>query len=520
MTQLGSGRRWRARWAAAGAVAGALAVLGGCKDSNVPFLTAPTAVPNSPAGIQNAVAGLIAGSRNDMGTYVITVTAGYARDGAVFTNTEPRTVTYPLGVQRVPNTSGQVWQFAYQNIYQAQQILATIPKVAPAYTAAQAASLAGIVQTLEAWNYMLILESHDTLGMAILPAGLTSTSTLAQAVCMKDGWAYIVALLDSANGNLVTAGATPPPIKLPNGFSGVSAVSGPGTQAGSFASFNRALAAKANLELAYAIARQNHVGPTPTTPGSPDPAALAAAAADIASTAMYNPAALAPTTPGSFSADAFDVLLDFSAQSGDLVNPVNAQIGTEAQLNDFLADVDTAHDLRFKAKFRINPNPVQQQTYNPVALETHLVNGKDSTYSWLYNMYASPGSGLPIIREEEMVLWNAQILLGQGNLAGALGLVNQVRTTVGGLAPYPAGDAGSFTTVRDDLMREQRISTTWEANASRTISIRMYGLAAVSDTTWLHEDPSVTTGDLHTTVDPIPQAELDGRGGRWNPSCK
>jgi hypothetical protein len=49
--------------------------------------------------------------------------------------------------------------------------------------------------------------------------------------------------------------------------------------------------------------------------------------------------------------------------------------------------------------------------------------------------------------------------------------------------------------------------------------IRNYGLPLVSDTTWEHEDPLVTGGDQHTTVSPIPQAELDGRGGTWSTTC-
>ena len=68
----------------------------------MPFFTAPTSVPNSPAGIQNAVTGIFAAQRIDIGAFVTTVAAGYARDGAVFTNTEARTVEYPLGVFATP----------------------------------------------------------------------------------------------------------------------------------------------------------------------------------------------------------------------------------------------------------------------------------------------------------------------------------------------------------------------------------------------------------------------------------
>jgi hypothetical protein len=492
----------------AGAMAGALA---GCS-GNIPYFTAPTSVPNTPDGIQNAVGGLFAGTRINLTTYqgfLFAIAAGAARDGAYFTNTEPRTVEYPLGVLFITATFSGMWAQEYQNISQARQIQVTIPKVTPLYSAAQAAAVNGVVETIEALNYMFVLEAHDTLGVAIMNTPIASSPP--PAYCMRDGWAYVVSLLDSANANFTAAGSIPIPIKLPPGFAGVSAVAGPSSASGSFASFNRALAAKANLELAYAIARSpGGVAPTPTTPGAPDAGALTTAAADIAASGMYDPSALGPTTPGGWIAGPDAVLADFSSASGDVVNPVNQVITDLAQLNDFVADVDTVSDLRWKAKFALIPTqdlPLQDAAYNVVA----------SNYQ--YSMYPDPGSPIPIVREEQLVLWNAQILLAQGNLAAALALVNDVRTAVGGLPAFPGSVASSYTSMRDSLMKEQRISTTFEASADRAISIRMYGLAAVADTTWEHEDPSVTSGDLHTTVWPIPQSEIDGRGGNFTTIC-
>jgi starch-binding outer membrane protein, SusD/RagB family len=509
--------RWRNRLGVAVGVVGALAALGACSDTNVPFYTAPTSVALSPAGIQNAVSGIFAASRNDIGTFVTTVAAGYARDGAVFTNTEARTVEYPLGVFPTPTTSGSIWGQEFQNIVQAHETMAALPKVAPAYTSAQLAALNGMLQTMVAYNYMLMAEAHDTLGVAIMGSDIASTPP--QGYCNKDVWAYIVAVLDSANSDLTTAGSTTIPLKLPTGFRALS-TAGPSTTSGTFASLNRALAAKANLELAYAIARTPpNTAPSVTSAGSPDPGALTTAMADLTASAMYNPAELAPDPSGGFTAGPFAVTHDYSANSGDLVNPINGESGTLAQLNDFVVAVDTVNDLRWKAKFGPNPNKVQQQLYNPVA----------STY--IETMYPGTNSPIPIVREVQLVLWHAQILIGQGNYAGALADINLVRTTAGGpaLTPYPGGDAGSYVSVRNDLLKEQRISTTWEASADRTISLRMYGLAAAADTTWgangvlPHggtEDPSVKVTDSHTTVNPVPFSELTARGGTFSLTCK
>ena len=438
----------------------------------MPFLTAPTSVAASPAGIQHALGGLFAGSRIDMTMGIsgfISIAVAMARDGAVFTNTEPRTVAYPAGVLHMPSTSGSIWAQEYTNIRQGQQILAALPNVSPAYSAAQLASLQGVVQTMIAYNYMIVAEAHDTLGLALLSPNVT-LATPPAAVCLKDAWSYIVAYLDTAEKNLETAGAVAPPIALPNGFQGVGAASGPPRTVGSFASFNRALAAKAHLEWAYALARMTPgTAPTPTSTGSPNVAALNAALADLDSSGMYDStgSVLAPTASGGFKPDAHTVTHDFSPQSGDLANPVNGAIGTEAVMNDFLADVDTVNDLRFRAKFIHNPNPVQQQLYNPVALTTvfDAAIGHDTTYSYLYFMYPSTNSPIPILRDEGLTLMAAQIQMGLGNYTKALALVNLVRTIVGGLPAFPASVASSYTSMRDALMKEQRISTVWESHA-------------------------------------------------------
>ena len=228
---------------------------------------------------------------------------------------------------------------------------------------------------------------------------------------------------------------------------------------------------------------------------------------------------LAPTAAGGFKPDAHTVTHDFSPASGDLANPVNGAIGTEAVINDFLADVDTVNDLRFKTKFIINPNPVQQQLYNPVA-HTSVFDaaiGHDTTYSYLYFMYPSTASPIPILRNEGLTLIAAQIQMGLGNYTKALALVNLVRTIVGGLPAFPASVASSYSSMRDSLMKEQRISMVWESSADRVIALRMYGLATVADTTWgttgkANEDPAVTSGDTHITLEPIPATELEWPG--------
>jgi hypothetical protein len=62
------------------------------------------------------------------------------------------------------------------------------------------------------------------------------------------------------------------------------------------------------------------------------------------------------------------------------------------------------------------------------------------------------------------------------------------------------------------------ISTLWDSRSDRTLGIRVNGLAALPDTTWLLEDKNATTGEVHTTVNLIPGPELNGRAGTFTTS--
>jgi hypothetical protein len=464
-----------------------------CKDSNVPFFTAPTSVPNSPPGIQNAVTGLVSGSRLDLFSYIVDAT-GFGRDGANYTNTEPRFITYELGLIPIDPAWASTWANSYANILQSHQIIATLPSVVPAYSTAQAKALTGVVQTIEALNYMIILEDHDSAGMAILPQTPTSAPP---AFCARDGWKYIVALLDSANTALAAAGGVALPVTLPSGFNAVNA------SATAFSAFNRALAGKAGLQYAYAIARgPGGSAPTPTQPGSPDLTALLRADSAITASALLDTSKLGPNPAGGFTPDAYSVLHNFSAVSGDQVNPVNQNIGTYIVLNEIPSEQDTINDLRWKTKFLANPHAVQQPGYAAAA----------SPY--IYNMYSTPGAFIPIVRDEELTLVRAQIQIGLQNYTAAAALINAVRHKVGGLAPLTIG--ATYTETRDALLHEQQISTAFEASGDRMISIRMYAVSSLVDKSWASD---TAFHDLHTDVNPIPFAETAARGGSFSLSC-
>jgi len=503
----------------AGATIGAvlLASVFGCTDSPVPYFTAPTSIPSSAAGVQNGVTGVFSNARTDQ--YYLVVMSAFARDALNFLSFDPQYVTEIGGL--IPPSDGDFlgdseWPNQFLDALQVNNTIAALPKAG--FSTAQVAALTGVLQTMKARSFMIVAETRDTLGVPVYAITNGGTSPF---YCNKDVWTYIVALLDSGNAQLNAAGSIAIPVVLPPGFGSVSAMAAPSTSLGAFAAFNRALAAKAGLELAYAIARSTPGNaPTPTTPGAPDVTALTRADSAMLASALYDPAVITPPPVGAYTLDPYGVYDTYSAQSGDIANPLNIYVNSTNALYDMQYDVDTVGDLRWLHKFSVNPVPLQSPNYNPVATQ------------YLYSSFLSPSSPVPIVRDEELTLVRAQIRLGLGDFAGAIGLINTVHEQAGGYAT-PLTIAATYTAVRDSLLKEQRISTVLEGSGDRAIAIRMYGLQSVSDTTWQATagPDAVAVGliatsnggtkpvDLHTTVLPIPAQELTARNGSYNLSC-
>jgi starch-binding outer membrane protein, SusD/RagB family len=454
------------------AIAGAVVLAGttGCADSVVPYFDGVTSIPTSVTGIQQAVIGLFSGARLDVGEHVY-FTASFARDFFWFNAGGALSLTYPGGLQPFTDAYGFgefEWDNEYQQALQANNVIASLPKVS-SFSPAQVAAITGMVQTMKALEFMMLAETRDTLG---IPLYTIVNGPTDPPYCNKDVWAYIVALLDSGFNNLNTAGSIPLPVTVLPGYESVGQMAAPSTKQGSFAAFNRALAGKAGLELAYAIARNSPAThPTPTTPGTPDATALKRADSALTASALYNPSVIAPPAAGSFALDPYGVYHTFSGQSGDVQNAVFSQYYSYDATWDLAFDVDTVNDLRWKAKLVANPNPVPLPEYSGASDDKNFLP------------YASVSSPMPIVRAEELALVMAQIQLAMGNYAAAISLINQVHQQAGGFAT-PLSIAPTYTAVRDSLLKEQRISTLFEASADRSIALRMYNLEAIADTTW------------------------------------
>ena len=489
-----------------------LVAASGCKDTAVPYFNSPTSIPTSTTGVQDAVTGLFGQTRSDQFDY-LWFSTGFARDLFWFLGASPNTLTDVAGL--VQSSNGiliccGVWNSEYENAKQANLIIASLPKIS-AYSTQQVAAMTGVLQTIKALNFMYLAEMRDTLGIPLYAIVSNPTDP---PYCNQDVWRYIVALLDSGFNQLTAAGTIAVPVNLPPGFASVARTASPASTPGAFAAFNRALAGKAGLELAYAIARATPgAAPTPTSAGTPDNASLVRADSAIAASALYDTTIIAPPAAGEFPLDAHGVYHTFSALSGDQQSPMTVYYFDFVTLFDLTADVDTLNDLRWKNKFVGDPQPVQVGAYAGVA-DPHL-----------FLPYSTVTAPVPIVRAEELALVRAQIQLGLGNLGNAIALINQVHEKAGGFST-PLTIASMYTAVRDTLLKEQRISTVFEGSGDRMISIRMYGLAATADTTWqatTGPDGAVATKlhsvDYHVMNATLPPVELSSRGGAWTRTC-
>jgi hypothetical protein len=487
----------------------AIAAAAACKDGAVPYFDAPTSLPTSPTGVQNAVSGLLSGTRIDE-FYYLWFSTSFARD--LFWFQFAGDVVIAGGLEPITTQGIQTfgWDQEYADIRQANQIVIAAENVG-AYSPAQIAAVTGIAQTIKALNFMYLAETRDTLGIPLYAVGSNPNDP---PYCNRDVWRYIVALLDSGESQLTSAGPIPLPVVLPPGFASVGQTAAPSTANGAFAAFNRALAGKAGLELAYAVARATNNGPTPTTPGTLDQAILLHADSQLTRSALYNPAVIAPPVAGSFALDPYGVYHAYSGQSGDLPNPIVLDYNAFNSLYDMSNDVDTVNDLRWTHKFVADSKTLPISPYT----------GTSDNHTYL--PYATVSSPIPIVRAEELALVRAQIQLALGNLGSAIALINQVHQQAGGFAT-PLTIAPTYTAVRDTLLKEQRISTVFEASGDRMIALRMYNLEVVADTTWQARagpDQVVDAGltspvDYHITVAGIPPEEIASRGGVWNLTC-
>jgi starch-binding outer membrane protein, SusD/RagB family len=400
--------------------------------------------PNSPgvigdnpsaAQVGAAARGILMATRQDV--------ADWALDGAIFGReayridpADPRFVQEMMQGPLDPGSrafGGDHWLEPYSAIRSANDLLAVIG-TASSLTPEQQSAVSGFAHTLQAYNFVIILDSH-TEDQIPIDVGRDAGGTPAPFVTNAEAWAHVITLLDQAATELVGTPAFP--FVLPAGFTGFDSTA-------TFLKFNRALRAR------VAVYRGDFTGALTY---------LAQSFLDVA----------APLDRG--------VYMDFGTGAGDIANPLAVSdqtsenfgypgLRTQAQLQ-----LGGALDRRFTSKLVTRPSKSGGTT------DTDPIQQISSDLGWI--RYPSPSTPIPLIKNEELILLRAEAEIGSGDLGSAVTDINFIRQNSGGLGLY-AGTVDQPYLVTE-LLYNKRFSLMYEG-AHSWIDYRRYGLTSTLQT--------------------------------------
>jgi hypothetical protein len=381
----------------------------------------------TPTKVAQAAQGLLVGTRVGMGAQngYVSLLGILGRESYNFDPADPRFVTEmvigPLDGGS-PAFGGNLFAAPYRNIRNANLLLGAAEAVV-GLTAAQKSAVTGFAKTIQALDYLKVINTRDDLG-APLDVNIDPVGDPAPIATKAEVFAHIVALLDDGLADL-QAGGTAFPFSLSPGFTGFNT---PAT----FALFNRAL--KARVE-AY---RGNYAS------------SLAAVNASFINTAS-------PLSMGAYHS--------FSTGSGDTQNFLFDPTGRAIVVNpSIVTGAETKPDGTLD-------NRVLQKV---VTLgEPRVV--QDISTSFIFSIYNSNTAPIPIIKNEELILLRAEARFFTGDQLGALADINFIRTNSGGLAPR-----GPFTSSADFIteLRRQRTYSLLFEGGHRWIDARRFGQLA------------------------------------------
>ena len=363
---------------------------------------------------------------------------------------------------------GADWQFTYI----AQRAITSLYEQ-PAFTSLSAGDKAitrGFFNTVKAFNYVHIAETHDSVGFAIVQRDAT---VLPPILCKPGALDAVSQLLDSAYADLTAAGTS---ASLPFVAAGYN-LHGDYTTKDGIARFNRGL--KGKIEIFRATSRQGPTGAAGYT------AALAALNIALAG---------APASPDAAFLAQGPYYLYNSAAPESFPNPLGGDVKTG--LTDNFVNGYLAGDARAANVYTI-ATPQQAQ-------------GFSFTKSYVYTKGDQLSAPMAQLRNAELYLLRAEAELGLNQLTAATNDVNAVHVGEGRLAPY-----ATFTT-RDQALTalnyEYRYSLILEG-WQHLAFLRRYGLLTQAYVT----QPGVPNGGATDPLNqalPIPVGESTARNGQ------
>jgi hypothetical protein len=416
------------------------------------------------ASVQLLVTGLLNQDRGNWGETYIVFTESMARDLYRIDPAENRWITQTIGGLPDPSSfvGGGLWG-GYWTAIKADNNLIDNIKTATDLSAAEQQATVGLTQTFKALAYWHVLEARDTVGLPIAVDQPFGTPP-APFVCKEDALAYVSALLDSAYNSLLAAGATPFPLTLPAGFTQAGNYSTPTA----FAAWNRGW--KGKIEYYRGIDHQKPNAGSYTTAI----AALTQALGTLSAATLENsPYYTYSTAPGAGE----------NPFGGDIAVHLNPSAGNGIQAGDLRA-----------AKIIAGVGPYTDFGVTTTFDMANEVPGNAANLT----------RPIPILKNAEMILLRAQAEIESGQMAAATADVNFVRTNEGGLAALPT--FASVAAGRAAVLYEKRYTMLFES-AHRLVDLRAYG---EMNATWLTQELST---DIFNSALPIPQGEINGRGG-------
>jgi starch-binding outer membrane protein, SusD/RagB family len=435
------------------AIAAALLALAGC-NFDILNTNQPTQddLVNNPTKIKLSAAatGLFASARGGIQGFIWRV-GSMGREGINLSgNNQPDFQEPYFGpVQAGGSFGGTQYLDRYAHIRSANIYLDAIDKT-PDLTAEEKAASKGMGKTLKALAFTYVIETRAQLGSPV-DVDRPANAAPAPFVTEDSVWGYIIGLLNDAQTDLTAAGSVDFPFPVPPGL---AAFNTPAT----FLQFNRALAAKAYVFRATA---QNGCGGTPATCYA---AALTALGASFLSTA-----------PADFQSGAY---FDFSNAPGDATNglsePLNALSFYALQDNRSDAQLQTGGVLLDK---RVLDKTVAATDTNIGLFGSIPIAGELKFAVFFTNGEADENHGIPIIKDEELILLRAEASWFGGNKAQALTDLDLVRQNSGGLPATSLTTGSADSAFVTELLYNRRFSLLWEQGA-RWIDARRWGRLA------------------------------------------
>ena len=448
--------------------------LAGCSDKPLQ-LTNPNSATilganADPNALQLTATGLLSDFRGQR-TGQMSQLGRLGRESYIFTPQEGRNTTnYLIGITIGAKTEldpagfiTATWNYtALRNIYNFKSAIGANATL----TAQQKSAALGFAKTLEAAQLLGIIITTDTLGL--ITQILDDPTQPAPFVSRDSAYKYILATFDAANTALA-AGGSAFPFTLHSGFAGFNT---PAT----FMKLTNALEARAAADYA-------------TSGGGA--AAWAKAQTALAGSFLNMNAASA----NDMNAGVYHI---YSSATGDVLNGIDPVTNTTlyahmSYLTDAQNKADGTTDNRVLSKIFTGLESRQ----GPVT-----ASGPTSASSVIgFKIYPTSATPVPVIRNEELILLNAEVKLALGDAAGAIAALNITRQVSGGLPPSTLTPASGSTAILDQILYEKRYSLMFEG--LRWVDMRRYGRLNQLPL----DVPSGPNKNFVAIVSPIPQAE-------------